>query len=287
MNQDLERRADSWVEVREDIWKLAAALAQTTFVPKAFRGNPPAVAAVILTGREMGLGPMASLRGIDSIDGKPSLSTQMTAARIYAAGHTIQWVESTDQRATVRIIRGDGLGTGEASWTMNDAQRAGLAGKTNWRNYPRHMLKARALSEAAAMVCPDVVLGIDAREDVAEDQPSTGGSLKTIRTEPNVDAGPSSTGETAGASGTNDNPVVLAVEPAPPDMVDRRQLMAIHARIGALEGKDRKLTEDQRRDLIAKLAGVDALASAKDLTAEQAGRVLDHLANMRRDEDGA
>ena len=99
------------------------------FVPKAMQGQPASVAAAILTGREMGLGPLTSLRGIDVIEGKPSLTSEMLAARIFAAGHRIEWRAVTDERVTVRIERGDGLSEAEVTWTMKDAQRAGLAGK--------------------------------------------------------------------------------------------------------------------------------------------------------------
>ena len=51
--------------------RLAARIHNTSFVPKALRGDPNSVLACILTGDELGLGPMQSLRMVNVIDGPP------------------------------------------------------------------------------------------------------------------------------------------------------------------------------------------------------------------------
>ena len=65
------------------------------------------------------------------------MTAQMMAGKILAAGHRVEWVENTDKAAEVRITRGDGLGEAAARFTIADAQRAGLAGKTNWAKLPQ------------------------------------------------------------------------------------------------------------------------------------------------------
>ena len=136
-------QTDSWVPVVAAVGDLASKIAGTEFVGKGFRGKPASTAAAILTGRELGLGPMASLRGLQVIEGSVSMTAQMMAGKILAAGHRVEWVENTDKAAEVRITRGDGLGEATARFTIADAQRAGLAGKTNWTKYPRAMLRAQ------------------------------------------------------------------------------------------------------------------------------------------------
>ena len=59
------------------------------------------VAAAVLTGQELGLTPMASLRSIDVIDGSPALRAVAMRALVQRAGHEIWLVESTKTQAVV------------------------------------------------------------------------------------------------------------------------------------------------------------------------------------------
>lgn len=279
---------DTWVPMLGAVGDLAQKVAQTQFVPKSMRGTPAAVAAAILLGREMGLGPMASLRGIDVIEGKPALTAQMLAARILAAGHSIEWPESTDTRCTVRITRADGLSAAEVTWTRADAERAGLWGKGAWRGYPRHMLRHRALSEAAGMACPDVALGLDVGES-GPDEPNrttSGTTVVQVQTPPRqmhsveeVHQEPRTPEPVAiPAPQESDSPVV---EPQPErnaDMITGPQRRKIGALIGQLEKHDgHRMDRQERRDFIAALLELPDLGSANDLTKQQAGDVIDRL----------
>ena len=63
-------------------WKTLHAISRTDFVPKELRGNPAAILACVMYGREWGLGPMESLQLIDMIDGSPSPAERRTDASI-------------------------------------------------------------------------------------------------------------------------------------------------------------------------------------------------------------
>jgi hypothetical protein len=166
-----------WMELREPANELAKILANTEFVPKALRGNPPAIAACILYGDEVGLGPMQSLAKIAVIDGKPALMAEAQRALILAAGHDFWVEEASTTRVTVAGRRQDSEQTSRVTWTMDDAKRANLSGKLNWRTYPRQMLLARASAELARAVFADAIGGLAAVEEL-EDQIDLDGNPK-------------------------------------------------------------------------------------------------------------
>ena len=73
---------DGWLPLASDIIKLANVIAETEFVPEEYRDSPPAVAAAILVGRELGIGPMMSLRHVQIVKGVPTLSAEIGRAHV-------------------------------------------------------------------------------------------------------------------------------------------------------------------------------------------------------------
>lgn len=143
-------------------WRTIQAIANTEMVPRSLRGNPEAMLAAVLMGKELGLGPMQSMNMLDVIDGKPSLSAELMNARIRQAGHSLTATELSDKACTLLGRRGDN--GDEMTYTFTDAMasRAGLTGKSNWKKYPEAMLWARAVSQLARMLFPDVFAAMHA-----------------------------------------------------------------------------------------------------------------------------
>lgn len=133
-------------------------LANTEFVPERIRGNLPAIFATIATGREIGIGDMASLRHINFIDSKPTFSAEIMVVVARRDGHSIQGTVA-DGVATVTGKRADNGDTMTVEWTMAMAERAGLALKQNWRKYPEAMLWARAVSQLCRELFADCFAG--------------------------------------------------------------------------------------------------------------------------------
>ena len=142
-----------------EVFRLAESLATSKgFVPAQYIGQPNAIAACILTGAELGMGPMESLREIHVVQGRPTLSAGAMLARAIRAGVRVEWVCSTSTEATLRLSR-DGSSY-EQSWTLEMAKRAGLTGKTGpWQTYPDAMLRSRCISAAVRAFCPDAIGG--------------------------------------------------------------------------------------------------------------------------------
>lgn len=152
--------------------KVAATLCNTTMVPKGMRGDKAAVFAVIVWASEVGVGIIQALNGVQVVEGHTAPTPQMMRALIMRAGHTFAVREMTPTTCTVYGKRHD---TGEelaVTWTIEDANRAGLVRpNTPWTKYPADMLLARATSRLGRIMFSDVIAGLGYTPDeVAYDQ---------------------------------------------------------------------------------------------------------------------
>lgn len=157
---------------------LANELARTNFVPSALRGKPAEILACILTGDELDLPPMTALKSVHVIEGRPSLSAEVMRALVTRAGHLV-WFEEVSSRSVTICARrrewdspdwaGPIMVNATVTWTTEDAQRAGLLKRDNWRKYPRAMLKARATGEIMRDLFGDVLAGIGLTREEAVD----------------------------------------------------------------------------------------------------------------------
>lgn len=142
-----------------DIERLAHILADAPgMTPTKLLGKPFSIVASILTGMELGMGPMESMRSIHSIDGKPTLSSELMLARARRAGAKTFWVkDGRDGVATLSIIAPGDTREQTFSYTADEAKEAGLLGKDNWKKSRAAMLRARAASAAIRAACPEVL----------------------------------------------------------------------------------------------------------------------------------
>jgi hypothetical protein len=146
----------------DEVHSLAEVLAKSTLIPDALRNKVPDVVVSILAGQELGLSPMAAIRGVHVVQGKPVLSADTMVALVLSSGlaEYFQCVEDTDARVTYETKRRGAPATQRASWTTEDTKRAGLNTKDNWRLYTRSMMKARAKAILARDAYPDVLAGV-------------------------------------------------------------------------------------------------------------------------------
>lgn len=166
---DLVPYQPQWVATLEPVAHLAAQIANTEFVPGSMRGNVAKVTACVLFGQELGLGPLQSLAKIDIIDGRPAPKAELARALVLAAGHEIVVSDLTATKCTVRGRRRGSDEWTSVTWTLDDAKRAGLDGKQNWRKWPRQMLAARATAELARLVFADCLGGVSLFAEELED----------------------------------------------------------------------------------------------------------------------
>lgn len=174
MSNELVRASDSasWDLISagglDGMLKACEALAKSKVLP-AHLTTGGAVLAVVLRGREMGMGPLEACHSMHNIEGRVVLDATAQLALAKRAGVRCQWSETTDQIATLHMSRG-----GEefvSTYTIAMAKRAGLAGRATWAKYPEAMLRARAITAGIRAFCPDV-LGAGAvydRDEIADE----------------------------------------------------------------------------------------------------------------------
>ena len=117
--------------------------------------------AKILAGRDLGLTPFEAMSALHVIEGKIEASADLHASRVAAHPAYDYTVKRLDNDGCeLEFVRYHDDTRFVSSFTMDDAKKAGLAGRGNWTKYPRNMLFARAMSNGVAWFCPDVMGGI-------------------------------------------------------------------------------------------------------------------------------
>ena len=133
-------------------------------------GTPQAVLSTMLLGRELGMPAMAALRSVHIIEGKHSLSADLMVALVLKSrmAEYFQLVESTDKACTFETKRKGAPQPQRLSYTIDDAEKAGIARKGNWAKMPKQMLRARAKSELARLEYPDLLAGLYTPEELRD-----------------------------------------------------------------------------------------------------------------------
>lgn len=155
---------------------------------------------VILTGRDLGLSPVQSLRSINVIQGKIEVAADMQLALFKRHGGRAQFTALTDAEAVLTLHHANGDAHTE-TFTMADAQRAGLNGD-NWRKYPRAMLRSRVITAGLKSVGFDVLAGAYAEGEIGGPEPAITSDSEPVSPQDKSDvpeAGPS-LGDPAAAS---------------------------------------------------------------------------------------
>lgn len=156
-----------------EVQSLAEVLAKSTLIPEALKNKAPDVVVQILAGQELGMPPMAAIRGVHIVQGKPILSADTMVGLVLSSGlceYFVQ-IEATSASVTFETKRKGSPHAQRCTWTMDDAKRAGVHTKDNWRMYPRAMLSARARAELARSVYPDVLAGVYVPEEHVDERP--------------------------------------------------------------------------------------------------------------------
>jgi hypothetical protein len=247
---DAAAKLVQWAEAASAAEALAAQLCRTAFVPETFQlvaGDSDAArennqkrignaTAALLLGAELGLDPIASLRALYVIRGQVAIYARMKLALLLSRGHRVWTEEESDERITVAGFRkGDEEHVQRVTWDVERAKRAGFTRNELYRTNPRAMLFARASSELASRLAPDVLAGIP--EETAEE---LGASLSA----------PESTGASVTVQRTLRAPT-RALTPLPPDAPSSEETQRVALARAAQEQAAREPEQEQEEEPIA------------------------------------
>ena len=132
--------------------------------------TPEQAFVAIMAGRELGLGPFASMSGVHVINGKPTMSANLRASFVKSsAKYDYRLLTEKEQQAShlevcsirfFEILNGEKEELGVEVYTMKNAHDASLTGKDPWKKYPKAMLFARCISNGTRTHCPDIFHGM-------------------------------------------------------------------------------------------------------------------------------
>ena len=118
-------------------------------------------ATLLIIGRGFNISDYDSVTGLYLRQGKVNMHANVMATAIKASGkYDYEVVENSDQQCEIKFFRVDATGRhplGVHTFSMAQAQRAGLNKNFTWKQYPEAMLFARCISSGYRAHCPDAL----------------------------------------------------------------------------------------------------------------------------------
>lgn len=144
----------------------AEQLAKASMLPDHLRDKPANVLLVLELGRSLGIEPITALSSISVVKGRPTMSAELMRALIQRAGHRFRIRISTATHCHIEAARREYPDdTSDFTYSLEDAQLAGLAGSETYKKHPKAMLLARCTTMTARAVFADVIAGISYTPD--------------------------------------------------------------------------------------------------------------------------
>lgn len=238
----------------------AKTVAVSDLLPADYRGRPADVLVAIEYGAALGLAPIAALRGIAVIKGRPTLTSDTMAAVVRKAGHKLRVIEDTDAMSvTAILIRADDEDFEfRVTWDIAKAKQAGLWGQRGpWTQYPLQMMRARAISEVCRQGASDALAGLIY---TPEDFDTVQVGEATITTPTATVASPA-----APASAPSPARTASAASPAPAPQGDDERLAALQAECAALVTSWCDRFGGDPEEIAAEWQAIDGTANPRDL----------------------
>ena len=114
-----------------------------------------------------GLHPAKAAERYHIIQGRPAMKADAMLAAFQESGGKVRWVKRTEKECTLHLSHTQG-GELDVTWSIERATKAGLTGKSTWKQYPTQMLSARCVSEGVRALYPACLCGMYTPEEVSD-----------------------------------------------------------------------------------------------------------------------
>lgn len=154
----------------EETKEMARMLSTSGLVPEQLRGKPADIFLILAYGLEVGLPPVAALRSVAVIKGKPAPHADALVAIVLASGLCEYFIRisSSETEATYETKRKGNPSPQRETFTIQQAEAAGLTSNHSWKTWRKKLLEARAKAFLARDVYADVCAGIYVAEEVED-----------------------------------------------------------------------------------------------------------------------
>ena len=272
---EIVRQRSQDLSTMESAYKMCQVLSKSDLVPKSYRGKAENVFLAYIAGQPFGWDVTMSMRSFHIIEGTPSLKPEIQLALVRQAGHSVS-VKTSSVDAVILVGKRQDTGdVAEVGYTIEDAKRAGLIGKGNWKTYPEDMLFARAVSRLCRRLFQDVLLGCAYVPEELGAQTNPEGDVIAVTPVKHLNAEIQPTSTIEDVLEPTDE-IIERVETA-----TKTSLLTAHKEITLSQIKqihalktELSLTDISYRAGLLKIAGVN---SSKNLSASQADEVIKAL----------
>lgn len=147
-----------------DMGNMAKAFAQSGFF--GYKNSSEAFTLMCLA-QANGLHPAKAAERYHIIQGRPAMKADAMLAAFQESGGKVRWVKRTEKECTLHLSHPQG-GELDVTWSIDRATKAGLTGKSTWKQYPTQMLSARCVSEGVRALYPACLCGMYTPEEVSD-----------------------------------------------------------------------------------------------------------------------
>ena len=129
--------------------------------------NSSEVFTLMCLAQANGLHPAKAAERYNIIQGRPAMKADAMLAAFQESGGKVRWVKRTEKECTLHLSHPQG-GELDVTWSIDRATKAGLTGKSTWKQYPTQMLSARCVSEGVRALYPACLCGMYTPEEVED-----------------------------------------------------------------------------------------------------------------------